>query len=144
MSESRENLAKELWEHRNDPEEWSQEEEDIEVRPRRSSVLSFRLSSEELDALEEALEQTGESLSEYIRNALALRLHGGATIPVLGTLGITYGAYSGLAESDPNQFLMGHITERVGVVTIEGSGTAASYIPRRSQERPSMRIQAIS
>ncbi len=75
MSESRRKLAEELYEHRNDPEEWGEEAEEIEVKPRRSSVLSFRLPSKELDALERDMERTGETLSEYIRNALALRLH---------------------------------------------------------------------
>lgn len=134
MSESRKDLAKELWEHRNDPDEWSEEAEEIEVKPRRSSVLSFRLPPEEIDALEEALEQTGESLSEYIRNALALRMHAGAIAPMLGTLGITYGAYSGLDENDPSQILMSHIAESVGLAIIEGSGTKASYVPRPSRE----------
>ena len=73
MSESRKDLAGELWEHRDDPEEWGEEAEEIGVKPRRSSVVSFRLPPQELDALEQAMEQTGESLSEYIRGALYLR-----------------------------------------------------------------------
>lgn len=75
MSESRRKLAEELYKHRNDPGEWNEEAEEIEVKPRRSSVLSFRLPPEELDALERNMERTGETLSEYIRKALALRLH---------------------------------------------------------------------
>lgn len=77
MSEKRRELADELYEHRNDPGEWSEEAEEIEVKPRRSSVLSFRLPPEEFGALERDMARTGESLSEYIRNALALRLRGG-------------------------------------------------------------------
>lgn len=77
MSENRRKLAEELYEHRNDPGEWGEEAEQIEVKPRRSSVLSFRLPPEELDALERDMERTGETLSEYIRTALALRLHRG-------------------------------------------------------------------
>jgi hypothetical protein len=76
-------LVKELHAHRNDPEEWSEETEDIEVRPSGSEVVSFRLPSEELDALAEASKEAGESLSEYVRKAIAVRLHGIAIGPVV-------------------------------------------------------------
>lgn len=75
MNENRRKLAEELYEHRNDPGEWNEEADEIEVKPRRSSVLSFRLPPDELAALERDMERTGEKLSEYIRTALALRLH---------------------------------------------------------------------
>jgi len=144
MSESRRDLARELYESRNDPDEWSEEAEEIEVKPRRSSVLSFRLPPEELDALEQAMAQTGESLSEYIRGALALRLHTDATMPMLGTLGITSGIYySGLDESEPTQKLMSHIARGTGVTLIQGSGTMASFIPKRSRYMPPMRLPAM-
>ncbi len=68
-------LIKELYEHKDDPDEWSEEAVPIEVRPSRTSVVSFRLPTEEMDALEEAASAAGESLSEYVRKAVALRLH---------------------------------------------------------------------
>ncbi len=144
MSESRKDLARELYESRNDPEEWSEEAEEIEVKPRRSSVVSFRLPPEELDALEQAMEQTGETLSEYVRTALALRIHGGAAMPTLGTLGITYGAYSGLTESDPGyESLLSHVTKGFGLSVVEGNVTAASLGLKGSHDEHSMRMLAM-
>lgn len=81
---SERDLAKELWEHRDDPDEWEEEAEEIEVKPRRSSVVSFRLESEELDEVERAAASSGETLSEYIRNALRIRRRGMAMGPFLG------------------------------------------------------------
>lgn len=91
---SERDLANELWEHRNDPDEWEEQAEAIEVEPRRSSVVSFRLESEELDEVERAAASSGETLSEYIRKALRIRLHGMATGPFLG---ITF-AFAGGAK----------------------------------------------
>lgn len=143
MSESRKDLAKELYDSRNDPEEWSEEAEEIEVKPRRSSVLSFRLPPEELDALEQAMAQTGESLSEYVRGALALRLHADATQPMLGTLGITYGAYNGLYENDSDQILVHPVAGgTVGIALFEGGGTKASFVQRPSRNEPFKRMSA--
>jgi len=68
------NLAKELWAHRDDPGEWGEEPVRIEVRPSRMELVSFRLPSSELDVLQEAASQSGESLSEFVRAAVSLRL----------------------------------------------------------------------
>lgn len=73
---SDENEARELYEHRQDPGEWEQEPERIEVRPARSSVLSVRLPRAEFDALEEAARAAGETLSEYVRRAVMQRVQG--------------------------------------------------------------------
>jgi hypothetical protein len=73
------NEARELYEHRNDPGEWEEEPEPIEVRPARTSVVSVRLPRDEMDALEAAAAAAGESLSEYVRKAIAWRL--GAVSP---------------------------------------------------------------
>lgn len=94
MNEEKKNLeekdlVEEIWKHRDDPEEWGEEAKDIRSRPSRSSVVSFRLPIEELDAVEEAAAQNGESVSQYIRGALALRLHGEA---VKSPVGIMYGS----------------------------------------------------
>ncbi len=70
---SEKDLAKEFYEHRDDPEEWGEEAEEIEVRPSGSHVFSFRLTSQELDDLEMATKRTGESTSEYIRKSLKVR-----------------------------------------------------------------------
>jgi Ribbon-helix-helix protein, copG family len=76
MSDKTERDAQEMLDHRDDPGEWSDEAESVEVKPSRSEVISFRLPSEELDALEVAAAGTGETISEFVRRALALRLYG--------------------------------------------------------------------
>ena len=70
MGEDIDPRAAELYRHRNDPGEWSETAEPIEVRPVRSESVSFRLPSEELDALESAAQAARLSLSAYIREAL--------------------------------------------------------------------------
>jgi hypothetical protein len=120
MSESEKDLVKEIWEHRDDPEEWG-EEENIEVRPRRSSVVSFRLPPEEFAVLEQAVAQTGESLSEFIRSALALRLRGE---PGRSGIEVTYG------EPDyPDQIMVRSPNILIGPIT------KASYIPDAPTDR---------
>ena len=68
--------AAELYEHRNDDGEWSDDVEKIEVRPRRTEVISFRVPSDELDLLEVAAKQAGVSLSEFVRETIQRRLEG--------------------------------------------------------------------
>ncbi len=77
-----------LYAHRNDPNEWATEPEPIEVRSARTSVVSFRMPADELEALSEAAKRVGESLSEYIRTAIQFRVQG------IGLRGITL-AFSG-------------------------------------------------
>ena len=76
MTEEEREIARELWEHRKDPNEWEDEAEALEVRPSPSEVVSFRLPTEEFDLLVESAQQEAESLSEYIRKAVAIRMHG--------------------------------------------------------------------
>ena len=80
MSSSENNPIEELWERRHDPEEWSEEAVEIEARPTGSTVVSFRLPYEEYEELEEAASARGESLSEFIREAVRIRLKG-SSIP---------------------------------------------------------------
>ena len=49
---------------------------DIAVTPRKSEVVSFRLPSDELDRLEVAASEAGETISEFLRAALAERMLG--------------------------------------------------------------------
>jgi len=65
--------AREIYEHRHDEGEWSEEAVPVSVRPTRTSVVSFRLPSEEFDVLEAAARAAGESLSEYVRRAIEVR-----------------------------------------------------------------------
>ncbi len=88
MTNNEKDPIRELWEHRHDPEEWSEEAEEIEARPTGSTVVSFRLPWEEYEELEEAAAAKGESLSEFIRKALRGRLHG---IAIANFVEMTYG-----------------------------------------------------
>lgn len=63
----------ELHQHRDDPDEWDDEPENVFVRPVVSEVVSFRLPSDELDWLQEAARDRGESLSEFIRDSIRMR-----------------------------------------------------------------------
>ncbi len=67
-------LADDLYAHRNDPDAVSEEAVEIASRPSGMEVVSFRLPSAELDLVESAAFRAGESISQYVRNALAMRL----------------------------------------------------------------------
>jgi len=54
-------------------------------------IVSFRLSPDELEAVQDAAREVGESLSGFIRGALALRVHG---VPVGPAVEITSGGGS--------------------------------------------------
>jgi hypothetical protein len=66
-------LAAELESTRDDAGEWSEMRAEIEVRPNRSQVVSFRLPLEELEMLTNAAGVAGESISEFIRRAIEMR-----------------------------------------------------------------------
>jgi hypothetical protein len=70
---STDELAQELEQQSEDPGIWEQEAEEIESRPRRTSVLSLRLPTKEFHALLRSARSAGESLSEYVRGAILLR-----------------------------------------------------------------------
>lgn len=76
--------ARELFEHRHDEGEWSDEPVEIETRAVRSEVVSFRLPSHELTALELSARATGETLSGFIRTAVTeqIRRLGAAQVAV--------------------------------------------------------------
>lgn len=79
----------EIIKHRDDPGEWAEEPTTIDVAKSRSAMLSFRIPVEELELLDAKLSATGETLSQFIRSALVLRLHG---TPVGPAIQITSGA----------------------------------------------------
>lgn len=77
--------ADDLFDHRNDPDEWDDEPAEIDVRPTGSEVVSFRLPSDELDRVMEAARAIGESLSQFVREALNDRLESlEETLDILG------------------------------------------------------------
>jgi hypothetical protein len=106
--------ADELYEHRNDPDEWSEEAEEIETRPSGSAVVSFRIPWDELEELDEAATAKGEYLSEYIRKAVRFRLAGIVIAPFVE---LTYGGARELRlHTDAPARLR---------------GTGASYVPEK-------------
>jgi hypothetical protein len=66
--------AADIWAHRDDPGEWSDKAVAIEVKPSRMELVSFRIPSDELDELQSSAAAAGESLSHFVRMAVALRL----------------------------------------------------------------------
>lgn len=69
--------AEQLYEHRADEGEWDDEPADVRVRPTTTEVVSFRLSGDELDRIQDVARRRGVSLSEFIRKALEHELEGG-------------------------------------------------------------------
>jgi hypothetical protein len=67
-------LAADFHAHRKEPGFASKRPTKIESRPTGMQVVSFRLPTEELHELLGAAKATGESLSEFVRTALMIRL----------------------------------------------------------------------
>jgi Ribbon-helix-helix protein, copG family len=82
--QTEEELAAELLKHRSDKGEWDEEAVSIKRKPSRTEVVSVRIASSDLDRIEELADQAGESVSDFIRGAIALRLRGQVMDPVLG------------------------------------------------------------
>lgn len=68
-----EEMAQQIERESEDPELWAKEPVQIEARPSRSSVLSLRLPTAEFHTLLKAAQDANQSVSEYVRNAIALR-----------------------------------------------------------------------
>lgn len=74
--------AEDAYVHRRDPALWREKgERIIAPEPPRTAVASCRLPIEEFDALAQSARDAGESLSEFVRKAVALRI-GVCTPPV--------------------------------------------------------------
>ena len=81
-----ERIADELDATRGDESEWKKEPANIEVRTTGSSqVVSFRMPPEEFDAMTEALSLSGQSVSEFVRSAIQLRLMAGKVFHAIQT-----------------------------------------------------------
>ena len=88
---SEKDIADDLYRHRHDAGEWSQDAVEIETRPGRTAVVSCRLPLTEFEDLEDAARQAGESISEYVRRAIELRRYGSEHLPVIHTGSIVIG-----------------------------------------------------
>lgn len=91
---SEKELADELYRHRHDAGEWSQDAAAIEARPGRTAVVSCRLPLNEFEDLENAADHVGESISDYVRGAIALRRRGLGHLPAIHTGSIVMGHVS--------------------------------------------------
>jgi hypothetical protein len=118
--ENERDMAEELWEHRNDPDEWEGEAEEIESRPSGSAVVSFRLPWEELETLDEAATARGESLSEFIREAVRIRLRAFTIAEQVALATIVEMTYGGAKGSQ----LYSNTPARL-------RGTEASFVPEK-------------
>jgi hypothetical protein len=98
-AQTEKDLAAELYAHRADPHEWTDKPVHIEVKPTRSHVISFRMPGDELQSLHEAMQRSGENLSDYIRRALAIRIRGEHATQ---TLDVTSGAHALQYRTDPD------------------------------------------
>lgn len=82
--------ADELFAHRHDAGEWEEKPERIEVRPALTSVVSLRMPASELKLLSRAAALSGETLSQYIRKSVQIRIQGvsvaGMTVRFSGTI----------------------------------------------------------
>ncbi len=82
--------AEELFVHRHDAGEWAEEPESIEVRQPLTSVVSLRMPAGELRLLSQHAAASGETLSQFVRKAVQLRIQGvavaGMTIRFTGTI----------------------------------------------------------
>lgn len=76
-------LARELHDHRGDADEWEDTPDEVKVQPARSEVVSFRLSSDHLNEIEALATRMGQSISEFVRNAVLAYVRGEVMTPVL-------------------------------------------------------------
>ncbi len=80
----------ELHAHRHDAGEWEEKPTQVAVRSPQSAVVSFRMPPDEFEALASAAEEIGQTLSEYIREAIQFRIRGltitGATYVFAGAI----------------------------------------------------------
>jgi hypothetical protein len=111
MNSSEKGPIQELWDHRNDPEEWGEEPVEIEARPTGSTIVSFRIPWEEYEELQDAATAKGESLSEFIREALRYRLKGS-----------TLAAFVEMTSGGANQFRL------LSDIPARSRGTEASSV----------------
>jgi hypothetical protein len=74
--EKEKELAVQLHTRRNDPAEWEPTPVRADVSPRRAVVTSVRMPVAEFLALQKAAGAAGQTVSDYVRTAIAMRLRG--------------------------------------------------------------------
>ena len=66
--------AEQLHVSRDDPDEWDEEPTEVHVRPMTTSVVSFRMPHSELDRLQGIARARGESISDFVRDSIRVRI----------------------------------------------------------------------
>ena len=66
--------VEELHAGRDDPDEWDEEPAAVRVRPTTTSVVSFRMPRSELDRLQSIAGARGESISDFVRDSIRVRI----------------------------------------------------------------------
>ena len=66
--------VEELRADRDDPDAWDEAPAAVRVRPRTTSVVSFRISRDDLDSLQDVTGARGESISDFVRDAIRARI----------------------------------------------------------------------
>jgi hypothetical protein len=67
-------LATELEAKRRDPTQWEEKAVQADIRPARAVVTSVRLPIAEFAAIQKAARESGQTVSDFIRGAVTMRL----------------------------------------------------------------------
>jgi len=74
-------LAARLHVRRDESGDWDEAPIEAKVQPQRAVVTSLRLPIAEFVAIQAAAKTAGQTVSEFLRSAIATRLHGGIRVP---------------------------------------------------------------
>ena len=73
-------LAARLYAQRHESAEWEDTPVDADVQSNRAVVTSLRLPVQEFVAMQKAAKSSNQTVSEFIRNAIAMKLRGNVTV----------------------------------------------------------------
>ena len=76
-------LATRLYARRHEATEWEDATVDAEVRANRAVTTSLRLPVGEFVSVQQAARSANQTVSEFIRNAIAAKLHGNVAVNAL-------------------------------------------------------------
>lgn len=103
-------VAAKLHADRSDASKWEDTAVEAEVQSQRAVITSLRLPVGEFVALQRAAKAAGQSVSEYIRNAISLMLHGGVAVNAVRVT---------MSSSEARS----HTTVRLSALASEGAST---------------------
>ena len=123
MKMKKKDAADLLFERRHVAGEWDEKPADVDVRVGKTSVISCRMPTDELDKLEDAVRGTGESLSEYVRRAITLRR-------TLDEYGVRVPGVSMSHNAGMQVFVTGYEASFAGWGRVEDSHEPRLLVPR--------------